>query len=84
MKENHEIQSTSELFQMIQQAPEHFAKGMQNGVDFNGPLTVPQYLEQLLGKYQIIYTTFQRCTQKVKKQQTEPLFWLGFAFVQSS
>ncbi len=52
MKEkNYEIQSTSELFQKIQQSPEYFAKEMQNGEVFNGPLTVPQYLEQLLEKY---------------------------------
>ncbi len=54
MKENNrEFQTTKELFQMIQQSPGRFAKGMKNGEEFNRPLTVPQYLEQLLEKYQM-------------------------------
>lgn len=54
MKENNqEIQTTKELFQMIQESPGRFAKGMKSGEEFNQPLTVPQYLEQLLDKYQM-------------------------------
>lgn len=54
MKEkNQEIQTTKELFQMIQESPGRFANGMKKGEDFNRPLTVPQYLEQLLEKYQM-------------------------------
>lgn len=46
-----EIESTSELFKMIQASPEHFANAIRDTAEFDSPLTVPQYLEYLLGQH---------------------------------
>lgn len=48
-----EIQSTTDLFDMIQDSPEKFANTIKEGIVFEEPLTVARYLERLLEEHQM-------------------------------
>lgn len=48
-----EIQSTTDLFDMIQDSPEKFANTIKEGAPFDEPLTVARYLESLLVEHQM-------------------------------
>lgn len=45
--------TTSELFRMIQEKPEQFISKLNNKEDYGTPLTLPQYLQELLEKHEM-------------------------------